>query len=168
MFCPKCGIDAFNEDTVKSVMCHKCGFRIFLNAGAAVIAIIRNEKNEILLTERKHDPYAGMLDFPGGFVDYEENAEEALAREIKEELNLEIFNIEYFLSIPNIYEYEGILYHTLDLAFTCTVKDFSNIKTDDDVSGYKFISIENIFIEDVGLRSAKEIVSILKGQNSII
>ncbi|MFZ2411920.1 MAG: NUDIX domain-containing protein, partial [Candidatus Methanoperedens sp.] len=72
-----------------------------MNAGAAVIAIIRNRKREVLFTIRKHAPFAGMLDFPGGFVDYEENAEEALSREIKEELNLELYDIGYLLSIPN-------------------------------------------------------------------
>lgn len=165
MYCPKCGKDLFEEDSFKSFRCSKCKFRIFLNAGAAVIAIIRNNRNEILLTVRKRDPFAGMLDFPGGFVDYEENAEEALCREIKEELNLKISDLKYLLSIPNIYEYENILYHTLDLAFICKVKSFDNIKTDDDVSGYKFIPIEKISIEEVGLRSAKEIIRILKEQN---
>lgn len=164
MYCPKCGKDSFIEDSFKSVKCQKCNFRIFLNAGAAVIAIIRNDKDEVLFTVRRHDPSAGMLDFPGGFVDYEENAEEALRREIREELNLQISDLKYLLSIPNIYEYEGILYHTLDLVFTCKVENFDNIKTADDVSGYKFISIENISLDDVGLRSAKEIIKILKSQ----
>lgn len=164
MYCPKCGKNSFEEDSFKSVKCLECDFRIFLNAGAAVIAIIRNDRNEVLLTVRRHDPCAGMLDFPGGFVDYEENAEEALIREVKEELNLEVSDLKYLLSIPNLYEYEGIVYHTLDLAFNCKVGDFSSIRTDDDVSDYKFIPIENIAIEEVGLRSAKEIVRILKGQ----
>ncbi|MEI6056341.1 MAG: NUDIX domain-containing protein [Lentisphaerota bacterium] len=164
MYCPKCGKNSFEEDSFKSFKCQKCNFRIFLNAGAAVIAIIRNDRNEVLLTIRRHDPYAGMLDLPGGFVDYEENAEEALCREIKEELNLEVVDLKYLLSIPNLYEYEGILYHTLDLAFSCKVESFDNIKTDDDVSGYKFIPIEDISLDDVGLRSAKEIVRILKEQ----
>jgi len=133
-----------------------------MNAGAAVIAIIRNDKGEVLFTTRKHAPFAGMLDFPGGFVDYEENAEKALRREIKEELNLQIYDIKYLLSIPNIYEFEGIVYHTLDLVFACKVKDFETIQTDDDVSGFKFIPIDKVSIDDIGLRSAKEIVKILK------
>lgn len=164
MFCPKCGNDSFEEDSFKSFCCSKCSFRIFLNAGAAVIAIIRNDKNEVLFTVRRHDPSAGMLDFPGGFVDYEENAEEALIREVREELNLKITDMSYLLSIPNIYEYEGVLYHTLDLAFICKVETFNDIRTDDDVSDFKFIPIDKISIDEVGLRSAKEIVRILKEQ----
>ncbi|HBM17462.1 MAG TPA: DNA mismatch repair protein MutT [Lentisphaeria bacterium] len=163
MYCPKCGKQNFIEDSFKSFKCKDCSFSVFMNAGAAVVAIIRNEDNEVLFTVRKHNPFAGMLDLPGGFVDYEENAEDALKREVKEELNLDIYDIKYLLSLPNIYEFEGIAYHTLDLAFTCKVKDFLTIRTDDDVSGFKFISRKMVLIDDIGLRSVKEIVGILKG-----
>jgi len=109
-----------------------------------------------LLIERKEEELKIAV------IDATVNPEEALRREIKEELNLQIYDIKYLLSIPNIYEFEGIVYHTLDLVFACKVKDFETIQTDDDVSGFKFIPIDKVSIDDIGLRSAKEIVKILK------
>ena len=57
-----------------------------------VKAVIVNEKGEILLLKRpKEDNYgAGKWDLPGGKMEEDENIKEALAREIKEEIGLEI------------------------------------------------------------------------------
>ncbi|MCX6309703.1 MAG: NUDIX domain-containing protein, partial [Bacteroidia bacterium] len=70
---------------------------------------------------------------PGGFVDLDESAEEALVREIKEELNLELTDIRFFQSIPNLYEYSGMVIHTLDLLFTAQAANFTPLCAADDV-----------------------------------
>jgi NADH pyrophosphatase NudC (nudix superfamily) len=54
-------------------------------------------------------------------VDPKESAEEAVIREIKEELKIDIKEPEYLGSYPNIYEYEDVLYHTCDLFFCCKI-----------------------------------------------
>ena len=43
---------------------------------------------EVLLIERKHEPYTGMWAFPGGFVDKNENPDDAVHRELAEETSL--------------------------------------------------------------------------------
>ena len=45
---------------------------------------------EVLLIQRKHDPFAGMWALPGGFVDMDETAEEAIVRELMEETHLNL------------------------------------------------------------------------------
>jgi len=45
--------------------------------------------------------------FVGGTVNFGEKAEEALKREIKEELNSEIENLRFITTIQNIFTYEG-------------------------------------------------------------
>ena len=79
--------------------------------------MIVNDKGEILFTKRSVDPHKGMLDLPGGFVDIMESAENALVREIKEELNLNIEHFQYFMSSPNEYIFGGLSVFTLDLAY---------------------------------------------------
>lgn len=43
-----------------------------------------------------HKPLPGKWEFPGGKIEPNESAEEALIREIKEELDVDIYNLELF------------------------------------------------------------------------
>jgi len=49
---------------------------------------------EVLLIQRKHDPFAGMWALPGGFVDMDETAEEAIVRELMEETHLNMDELQ--------------------------------------------------------------------------
>lgn len=56
-------------------------------------ALIVNDKNQILLMRRTGKSQGGMRDIwsrPGGTVEFGERVEEAIKREIKEELNVDI------------------------------------------------------------------------------
>jgi 8-oxo-dGTP diphosphatase len=56
-----------------------------------VAAVIRDSDGRVLLTQRPQDRHMGGLwEFPGGKVDDGEAPDEALARELAEELDLEI------------------------------------------------------------------------------
>jgi len=129
-----------------------------MNAAAAVIALIEDETGRLLLVRRARDPQKGKLDLPGGFADQGETAENALAREVKEEMNLEVHQCRYFCSYPNTYYYGGITYSTMDLAFTCTVRDLSVIRADDDVEGYLFLNPDDIPIEELSFDSVRRVV----------
>lgn len=52
-------------------------------------AFILNKKNEILLMKRKKNPEAGYWSIPGGRVDFLEQIEKTIKREILEELGVE-------------------------------------------------------------------------------
>jgi ADP-ribose pyrophosphatase YjhB (NUDIX family) len=157
-YCPYCGAGGFRWDGVKLFSCDKCGGRYYVNEAAAVVAIIENGKHELLLTVRGRDPFKGMLDLPGGFVDLGETAENAAKREVKEELNLDIEGLNFFGSFPNRYVYGGIVYFTLDMTFCAKVSDFSSINASDDVESYRFIAVKEINLEAIGLDSIKEVV----------
>lgn len=61
-----------------------------------VAAVLRNESNQIFATQRGYGNYKDWWEFPGGKIEGNETPEEALAREIREELGAEI-EIEGFL-----------------------------------------------------------------------
>ncbi len=164
-FCPFCGSEGFTWENGKRMRCSRCNRQLYINEAAAVVAIIENEKGELLFTRRKHDPKKGMLDLPGGFVDIGEKAENAVRREVKEELNLDVEQISFVGSFPNEYIFGGITYFTLDLAFHCKVNSLSNIQAADDVADYLFTSIDKINLNDVGLNSIKTIVRLLKSNH---
>ena len=107
-----------------------------------VAAVIRNTENRILATQRGYGEWKGWWEFPGGKVEVNETPEEALRREIREELSANI-RVEWFL---NTVEHD---YPTFQLSMRCylctlesetilmnehadanwiTVSDFDNIK----------------------------------------
>ena len=58
---------------------------------SAVYLIIKNDKNEILLQRRQGTKlWPGFLALPAGHIDEAENAYDAIVREAKEELDIEI------------------------------------------------------------------------------
>lgn len=157
-YCPKCASDKFDFDGVKAFKCQVCGFHFFPNSAGAVAAIIVNESGELLLTQRAFEPFKGMLDLPGGFVDPNERAENAVIREIKEELNLDVVSIQFLASFPNAYTYSGYTVSTCDLGFVCTIDNFDEITVNDDVSDYRFVSPDKIDFDEICSESMKEII----------
>ena len=85
-FCPACGSASFVVHNIKSKQCDNCGFIYYVNPSAATAAFIRNTDGDLLVCRRSHEPAKGTLDLPGGFIDYNETAEQGIAREVMEEL----------------------------------------------------------------------------------
>lgn len=159
-YCPSCGSNQFVAHNEKAKRCLQCGFVFYFNISASVAVFIVNEQDELLVCKRAKEPVKGTLDLPGGFIDMQETAEEGVKREIMEELNLSIDEINYRFSIPNIYPYAGFNVHTLDLFFECKVQSFNNLKASDDVSEAFFISKKKINPADFGLDSIRKGIEI--------
>ena len=142
-FCPICGSTHFEINNFKSKKCGSCGFTYYANPSSATVAFIMNEKDELLVVRRKNEPAKGTLDLPGGFVDMEETGEEAAS-------------VAYQFSIPNLYLYSGLTIHTLDMFYIVEVKDLSHVEAKDDAAEYLWISLNEIRIEEFGLRSIRQ------------
>jgi NAD+ diphosphatase len=115
-FCPQCGAQSFSQRCEKSLVCSECGFTYFHNVAATVTGFIFYQ-DKLLLVKRGQQPCLGMLDLPGGFVDPHESNEQALVRELMEELQLRVDAMDYLFSYPNVYTYKTVSYHTLDSFF---------------------------------------------------
>ncbi len=157
-FCPVCGSNEFILNNEKSKRCKKCGFVMYINASAAVAAFITNSSGELLTCVRGKEPVKGTLDLPGGFIDDNESAEQAVIRELKEELNAEVIDLKYLFSFPNKYLYSGWTIPTLDLFYLVKIKDFTELKAADDVAAFSFIPVKDLNPDLFGLNSIKSAI----------
>ena len=86
-----------------------------------VVAAIIQKENKILATKRGYGEFINMWGFPGGKIESGETKEQALVREIKEELNIEIsvdkFAIDIEYQYPNFYLFMS--------CFMCSIKEGS-------------------------------------------
>lgn len=124
--CPRCAVPASHGARTVPFTCASCGFVLYFNAAAAVAVFIHDARGRVLFIRRAREPSAGTLGLPGGFVDFGETAEEALRREVKEEVGLELGALTYLASGPNRYAYSGVTYETLDLYFTSAAAEGSD------------------------------------------
>lgn len=154
--CPQCGSAHFEVHSEKSKRCADCGFVYFFNPAAATVALIVNDRNELLVCRRAKEPAKGTLDLPGGFIDMDETAETGVAREVREETGLEVTHSEYLFSLPNRYVYSGFTVHTLDLFFSCRVKDTARFRAMDDAAELFFLPVEQINPAEFGLASIRK------------
>ena len=158
-YCPRCGSKAFiTNDMGRSFDCEGCNFKYYFNNSAAVACLIFNQEGKLLLTRRAIDPAKGMLDLPGGFVEPMERVEEAIVREIREELGVLITNAEFLVSFPNEYVFSGFSVFTIDMACICSVDDLSSIVPADDVSSVEFLFPEEIKHELLCFQSMSKII----------
>lgn len=86
-----------------------------------VVAAIIQKENKILATKRGYGEFINMWEFPGGKIESGETKEQALVREIKEELNIEI-NIDKF-AIDIEYQYPN--FYLFMSCFMCSIKEGS-------------------------------------------
>ncbi len=155
-YCPVCGSSRFEINNVKSKKCDDCGFIYYANPSSATVALILNEKDELLVVRRKNAPGKGMLDMPGGFIDMYETGEEGVAREVKEETGLDAIETTYLFSYPNTYPYSDFLVHTLDMFYMVKVGSLSHIEAMDDAAAYYWIPLQELDIDQFAFDSIKK------------
>lgn len=97
LYCGKCGSPMIFHTNI-SKRCSKCGNEIWpILSPAIIVAITRNEGEEILLVQSKNfkKDYLGLV---AGFVETGETLEQCVHREVMEETGLSIKNLHYFAS----------------------------------------------------------------------
>ena len=82
------------------------------------VAVITDEEQRILITQRPwHTSHGGFWEFPGGKLEGEEQAFEALVREVKEELCVDVIGYTSLGKVRHVYPHQSVLlwvYHVFD------------------------------------------------------
>lgn len=137
-YCPRCGAPDPGILAGRQLHCLACGLRFFFNTAAAAGAFIYHGE-KLILCVRAHEPGKGLLDVPGGFIEFDETIEDGLRREIAEELHIEVGGFRYLMSAPNDYVYAGVPYKTADVFFVCAACRIETLRPADDVAEIRLI-----------------------------
>ena len=82
-----------------------------------VAAIIHDTHGHILVTQRGYGDWKDWWEFPGGKIELGESPEEALKREIQEELSTDISVDEFFCTV----EYDYPKFHLTMHCYLCSL-----------------------------------------------
>lgn len=139
-FCPACGAARPAAAEVSPFRCEGCGFTFYFNAAIATAVFIRRPGDgKVLLIRRARDPGKGLLAPPGGFVDIGERAEDAVRREVREEVGLELRDVRFLASFPNRYFYRDVTYPVLDFFFVAEAVDPERTQALDDAESFTWL-----------------------------
>jgi NAD+ diphosphatase len=111
-FCGRCGQPTVNAPGERAKLCPQCGLLSFPRLSPAVIMLVR--RGDELLLARNRAFAGGFFSVLAGFVEPGESLEEAVAREVREEVDLQISDIRYFGSQPWPFP------HSLMIGFTAS------------------------------------------------
>lgn len=155
-YCMECGGE-FSVGGKNLLVCSKCHFQFFINARPCVGAVLVSE-GKYGFCVRGIEPHIGTLDVVGGFLDYTENFEEAMEREAKEELGIqiEIEKLKYIGSCNSEYEFGGYILHPVYPIYLLPIIDKTQIKVNDDVVGVEFFEYEKIPFDNIAFPELRE------------
>jgi len=136
----------------------------------AAKAVIIDDRSRILLVrkslEYKDGPNAGKFDFPGGRVEVGETYQQALVRESKEEVSLEVEPLHPIY----VDEWRPIIrgqpYQIIGVFSLCKAKNY-NVELDSENDKYEWVSLSNGTKLDL-MEPAARLVNLLRDKPDLL
>ncbi len=97
-YCGKCGTPTAIKEGEMAMHCPACGLLAYPRISPAVMVLVR-DGDKLLLGRSPHFK-PGVFSALAGFVEAGETLEQCAAREVREEVGIEIANLRYFQSQP--------------------------------------------------------------------
>jgi len=135
-FCGRCGTRTRLLDTERARECPQCSLLHFPRLAPAIIVLIERGRELLLARSRRFVP--GMYSVLAGFVEPGETLEEAVMREVREEVGISIGGIRYFGSQPWPFP------HSLMIGFTATYEGGEISLDDKEIEDAAWFTPENL------------------------
>jgi ADP-ribose pyrophosphatase YjhB (NUDIX family) len=127
--CPKCAGPLVNDGA--RAACGACGSMYYANSAPCVCGLVVGAAGRVLLARRAVEPFLGLWDTPGGFLEEGEHPVDGLRRELREETGL-VGEPERFLGAwIDVYGDSPDAAATLNLYWTVRVDDGVPVAADD-------------------------------------
>ena len=152
-FCGACGEQTVHDGKERMMRCEKCGNMIFPRIAPAVIIGLTNGDKLMLSTYagREYKRY-GLL---AGFIEIGETAEEAVAREVMEEVGLKVKNVRYYKSQP-----WGVA-GNLSIGYFCDLDGDDTVRLDEnELASAEWFDRNDLPAKDDGISLTREMIRI--------
>ena len=122
-----------------------------VNTVKVSVGVVRNAKGEILLAQRPLSAdYGGLWEFPGGKVELNETTEQALVRELKEEIGIELKGYQWLMQVHHHYPNKQVELNVW------TVHDFCGDPQGVEGQCLKWVSLEQL--RDYPVLTANDVI----------
>jgi NAD+ diphosphatase len=98
-YCGRCGAAMRKVTWEMALHCDKCSHRVYPRVSPCIIVAIHND-SQILLAQGAKQAGAGFYSTLAGFVESAESLEQAVHREVMEEVGVRVKSLDYFSSQP--------------------------------------------------------------------
>jgi mutator protein MutT len=158
--CPVCAADIALEDG--AVECASCGFVAFAHSVPTASAVVDDGEGRVLLSRRALEPFAGMWDLPGGFLEEGEPPLDCVRRELREEAGIDLAD-ERLLGIwMDRYEYKRRLVATLNVYYAARLGG-GTLEPADDVSELRWFAPEEVPLDELAFGHIPDVLSAARG-----
>ena len=106
------------------------------------VLVINKKTDEILLIKRLNEPFKDCWALPGGFVDENEDLEQAARRELFEETNIETDEMTQIGTFGK--PYRDPRGHMISVAYQTNLIENQKVKAKDDAKEVKWFSIKDL------------------------
>lgn len=136
LFCGACGAPTESVPGERARKCPRCGLLGYPVISPCIMVVIRRGREILLARSPRFAP--GMYSALAGFVEPGETLEQAAAREVREEVGLEISNLRYFGSQSWPFP------HSLMVAFTADHAGGELMLDPDEIEAADWFSVERL------------------------
>ena len=114
-----------------------------------VNAIILDNKTRILLLKRSQSnrTFKGKWQLPGGKIEFGETVEQAIIREIQEELSCKLLNVVLTCVTTCQIEINDVQAHLVDISFKANIA--GNIKLSEEHDAFEWVSLNQALTYDL-------------------
>lgn len=145
-FCPHCGLRLKKQKIHDSpeLLCPACGFVFWQNPKPTASCLLVTRSRKILLAKRGVEPFKGLWDVPGGFLEYGEHPEDGVRREIREELGLRLPRRLELIGVYMDTYGKRVPESTLNFYFLATIPKTKKLVAQDDITDVSWFSLKQL------------------------